>query len=453
MTDVITIDAAMGAPEVDPRLLSAWAERIEHSRQAILRGSGPGSDFLGWLDPAALASDEAIAEIQRVAAELRQRADTLVVIGIGGSYLGARAAIEALAPPADRARVLFAGQNISASYHAELLARLGEDEKPFALNMISKSGTTTEPAIAFRLLRAALVVRVGEEETRRLTIATTDPSKGALRSRAEEEGLTSFSIPGDVGGRFSVLTAVGLLPMAFAGIDIKALCRGARAAAENFRQEEDPAKNPALAYAACRNALYRRGLSVEVLSSFEPRLHSLAEWWKQLFGESEGKDGMGLLPVSLSMTTDLHSLGQYVQDGRRQLFESFLWIEDAGASLTVPEQDGDLDGLAYLQGRELAAINREAWRGTMLAHREGGVPILILRLPRLDAESLGALFFIFEAACAVSGTLLGVNPFDQPAVEAYKKNMFALLGKPGFDELGEQVRARLARYESEGTSA
>jgi glucose-6-phosphate isomerase len=438
----ITLERGMLSPDLGPDLLDHWSSRMALARKTILEGSGRGSEFLGWLDPQKIAPGDVLQDINDTAASLRSKVELLVVIGIGGSYLGAKAGIEALADSEGRSRVLFAGQNISASYHADLLDRL--KNKSFALNVISKSGTTTEPAIAYRLLRSLLIEKVGEEEARELTIVTTDPEKGALRSRSQQEGLKSFTIDQNIGGRFSVLTPVGLLPMAFAGIDIEAVVAGAAQQAEALRDPEQQAT--CLSYAACRNALYGQGRTVEVLAFFEPRLRSLAEWWKQLFGESEGKDKLGLLPVSLAMTTDLHSLGQYVQDGRRQLFETFLWIDDMGTELAVPSSSDDRDGLSYLAGRSLTAINHEAWRGTQLAHREGGVPIMTLRLKSWNAHALGEIFYFFESACAISGTLLGVNPFDQPAVEAYKRNMFALLGKPGFEELGEQVRARLAQY-------
>jgi len=438
----ILLDPATLAPELNPARLSDWQGAIDQARSGLAEGSCRGKGFLGWLKPAELMSDEILEAVEGLAARLREQVEVLVVVGIGGSYLGSKAAIEALAPYADRQRVLFAGQNISASYHQELRERLRG--RRFGLNMISKSGTTTEPAIAFRILRELLVAEHGEEAARQWVVATTDPAKGALRKRADAEGLASLLIPGDVGGRFSVLSPVGLLPMAFAGIDLRALRDGAVAAStELFWNSKSLPENPAFAYAAYRNALYRQGKGIEILSSFEPRLASLSEWWKQLFGESEGKDRMGIFPASLSMTTDLHSLGQYVQDGRRQLFETFLWIEDAGGTLTVPDTGDDADGLGYLAGRSLESVNREAWRGTMLAHRDGGVPIMTLSIPRLDARQLGELFFFFELACAMSGLLLGVNPFDQPAVEDYKTNMFALLGKPGFEAAGERARAAL----------
>lgn len=448
MTFPLRLDAGMLAPDLDASLLERWKTRVLAARQEILDGTGPGSDFLGWLDPESLAPAALLDDIEACVAKLRKEAEVLVTTGIGGSYLGAKAVIEALGDREGRARVKFAGQNISARWHADLLAEL--DGVDFAINAISKSGTTTEPAIAFRILHEALVKSAGAEAAKSRVVVTTDPAKGALRKLADEQGLKSYVIPGNVGGRFSVLTPVGLLPIAFAGVDIRALVAGAVEAAELFRSESDPARNPALAYACYRNALYGRGLSVETMAVFEPALASLAEWWKQLYGESEGKDGFGLLPTSLLMTTDLHSLGQYVQDGRRQLFETFIEITEPPESLTVPEAGDSSDGLGYLAGRELHAINREARRGTQLAHREGGVPILTLNLERLDARTLGALLYTFEAGCAVSGTLLGVNPFDQPAVEAYKRNMFALLGKPGFEDEGRAVRERLAGYEGQG---
>lgn len=444
MSCPLTLESGMLAPNLSDDLLDHWSPQIEWARKTILDGRGRGSSFLGWRDPAALTSGGVLGSVMQTAQRLRQDAEYLVVVGIGGSYLGARAGIEALAELDQKNRVLFAGQNISALYHSRLLEQL--KGKRFALNVISKSGTTTEPAIAYRLLRQLLIDNVGAEDAARLTVVTTDPEKGALRSRSREEHLECFTIPANVGGRFSVLTPVGLLPMAFAGVDITDMVQGADDMARHFQSEASPRKNPILAYAAFRNALYQQGLGVEVLSFFEPALLSVAEWFKQLFGESEGKDGLGLLPTSLLMTTDLHSLGQYVQDGRRQLFETFLWVDQELDGLSVPGASDNKDGLGYLEGRSLASINQDAFRGTQLAHRDGGVPIMTLRLPSLDAHNFGALLYFFEAACAVSGTLLGVNPFDQPAVEAYKKNMFALLGKPGFEEHGQALRERLSQY-------
>ena len=433
----ISIDAANLAPEVTPAHVSAWKDRLAWAHRTLVEGTGAGADFRGWLDPAAMVSDEEIDQIEAIAADLRANSDTLVVIGIGGSYLGARAVIEALAP-ADAPPVLFAGQNLSARYHADLLASL--KGKRVALNVVSKSGTTTEPAVAFRLLRAFVEENAGAEAAKDLIVATTDRHKGALRKVAGETGYRTLPIGDDVGGRYSVLSAVGLLPIAYAGIDIRALRDGAIACAQ-AAAEPDPLKNPILFYAAARNQLYNQGFAIEVLVGFEPRLHYLIEWWKQLFGESEGKDHAALFPASVEFTTDLHSMGQYLQQGRRHLFETFVTLGAEGEpALPLPSGD-DADELGYLAGRPLAEINRAAYEATSLAHRDGGVPNLTIYVPVLDARALGSLLYFFERACGVSGYLLGVNPFDQPGVEAYKKNMFALLGKPGYTEETERLKA------------
>lgn len=434
-TPPITLDAAHLAPNVTPEMVRAQSARLAQSHETLMEGTGAGADFRGWLDPITMVDEATLGEIESIAADLRAKTDVLVVIGIGGSYLGARAVIEALAPAGDvpsrgPGRVLFAGQNLSARYHADLLDSLRG--KRVALNVVSKSGTTTEPAVAFRLLRALVEDQAGAGEAKERIVATTDAKKGALRGFARAKGYRTLPIADDVGGRYSVLSPVGLLPIAFAGIDIRALRTGAEACAI-AANVPDPQRNPVLFYAAARNLLYNQGFTTEVLAAFEPRLHYLLEWWKQLFGESEGKDHMALYPASVEMTTDLHSLGQYLQQGRRNLIETFLWIDDeAEPALPLPEGD-DADELGYLAGRPLTEINRAAYQATALAHREGGVPNLTIRLPRLDASALGSLLYFFERACPISGYLLGVNPFDQPGVEAYKKNMFALLSKPGHE--------------------
>ncbi|HOJ20082.1 MAG TPA: glucose-6-phosphate isomerase [Armatimonadota bacterium] len=427
------------APEVTVDEILAEQANVRLWHDKLHDGSGPGAEFRGWLEPDQIVSPDELDRLIATANELRETCDCLVVVGIGGSYLGARAAIEALASPS-APPVLYAGQNLSASYHARLLEAL--KGKEFALNVISKSGTTTEPAVAFRILREHLEARVGKEAAAKRIVATTDARKGALRALATQQGYRTFVVPDDVGGRFSVLSAVGLLPIAFAGIDVRAMVQGAAACAEACRCT-DLMRNPAYLYAVARNRLYRKGFAVEILSSFEPRLHTLAEWWKQLYGESEGKQQMGLFPASADFTTDLHSLGQYIQQGRRILIETFLEIAGGEPEVRVPSDAQDGDGLNFLAGKTLAEINREAYRATALAHREGGVPNQTITLERLDAFSLGALFYFFEKACALSGYLLGVNPFDQPGVEAYKKHMFALLGKPGFEAQTRELRERL----------
>lgn len=424
----LILDAAHLAPDVGPDQVAAWKNRLAWAHDTLLQGTGAGADFRGWLDPAAMASDALLSQIEVIAADLRAKSDTLVVIGIGGSYLGARAVIEALAP-AHSPPVVFAGQNLSARYHSDLLANL--KGKRVALNVVSKSGTTTEPAVAFRLLRQI----VTDSD---LIIATTDTQKGALRTLANQVGYRTLPIADDIGGRYSVLSPVGLLPIAYAGIDIKALRQGAIDCARAAEAENDPLKNPVLFYAAARNLLYNQGYSIEVLAAFEPRLHYLLEWWKQLFGESEGKDQAALFPASIDLTTDLHSMGQYMQQGRRQMIETFVIL---GGEPDLPLPAGDnADELGYLAGRPLPEINQAAYQATALAHRAGGVPNLTVTLPRLDAYTLGSLLYFFERACGVSGYLLGVNPFDQPGVEAYKKNMFALLAKPGYESETETLR-------------
>ena len=426
---MLSLDAAYLAPNVTPELIAQQTERLALAHATLTQGTGAGSDFLGWLDPAAMADDTLMADIENIAADLRARTDVLVSVGIGGSYLGARAVIEALG--GDRV-VEFAGQNLSAHYHTELLARV--KGKKLAVNAISKSGTTTEPAVAFRIFR--------ELAEPGCIVATTDKVKGALRKVAGGAGWRTLPIEDSIGGRYSVLSPVGLLPIAYAGIDIRELQRGAIACAR-AATEPNPAKNPILFYAAARNLLYQQGFLIEALASFEPRLHYVLEWWKQLYGESEGKNHMALYPSSVEFTSDLHSMGQYFQEGRRSLIETFVIIEDGEPSLTLPTGD-NADELGYLVGQELMAINHAAYQATALAHREGGVPNLTLRLPKLDAYHLGFLLYFFERACGISGYLMGVNPFDQPGVEAYKKNMFGLLAKPGYEALSGELKAKVS---------
>ncbi|WP_394792792.1 glucose-6-phosphate isomerase [Armatimonas sp.] len=428
---MLSLDAAYLAPNVTPELVAQQTERLALAHATLTKGTGAGSDFLGWLDPAAMADDALLDEIESIATDLRARTDVLVSVGIGGSYLGARAVLEALSDSVDRP-VLFAGQNLSARYHTELLKSIAG--KKVAVNAISKSGTTTEPAVAFRILR--------ELAEPGCIVATTDKNKGALRKVAGGAGWRTLPIEDSIGGRYSVLSPVGLLPLAYAGIDIRELQRGAIACAR-ASAEPDPKKNPVLFYAAARNLLYQQGFLIEALASFEPRLHYVLEWWKQLFGESEGKNHIALYPSSVEFTTDLHSMGQYFQEGRRALIETFLIIEDGEPSLTLPTGD-NADELGYLVGQELTAINHAAYEATALAHREGGVPSLTIRLPKLDAYHLGFLLYFFECACGVSGYLLGVNPFDQPGVEAYKLNMFGLLGKPGAKISQEELKAKVS---------
>ncbi|MGI6366708.1 MAG: glucose-6-phosphate isomerase [Bacillota bacterium] len=393
--------------------------------------TGPGSEFLGWLDLPEQAKAQT-ESIRQAAEAIRRQSDALVVIGIGGSYLGARAAIEALGNSFHnlqdgKTKVFFAGHNLSSAYHADLLDLLKDMD--FSVSIISKSGTTTEPAIAFRLCKKLLEEKYGKEGARRRIFAITDATKGALRSMASQEGYAAFAIPGDVGGRYSVLSPVGLLPMAVAGIDIDPLVAGASQAREELN-DPDLAANPCYQYAACRAILHRKGKAVELLTAYEPGLQTFAEWWKQLFGESEGKDGKGIFPASAIFSTDLHSLGQFIQDGSNLLFETVLKVNAPRRDLEIPRQEEDLDQLNYLAGKTVDFVNTCAFQGTLQAHTQGQTPNIVIELPDLTAHTLGYLFFFMEKACALSGYLLGVNPFDQPGVEAYKRNMFALLGKP-----------------------
>ncbi len=419
------------------------------ARDTLLGRQGAGSDFLGWLDLPVNYDREEFARIQKAAEEIRSHSDVLLVIGIGGSYLGARAAIEFLrhsfynmvSPQVRKApEIYFVGNNISGTYLRELMDVL--EGKDFSVNVISKSGTTTEPAIAFRVFRKMLVEKYGREGAAKRIYATADRAKGALKKVADEEGFATFVVPDDVGGRFSVLTAVGLLPIAVSGADITALMEGAVQAREqalNAAYEE----NDALRYAAARNFLHRQGKQVEVLANYEPSLHYVSEWWKQLYGESEGKDHKGIFPASVDLTTDLHSMGQFLQDGTRLMFETVLAVEKPRAQVVLEEEPVDLDGLNYLAGQTMDFVNKSAMKGTILAHTDGQVPNLLVQIPAQDERSLGQLFYFFEFACGVSGYMLGVNPFNQPGVESYKRNMFALLGKPGYEKEREELEKRL----------
>ncbi len=418
-------------PNITPEMISARARHIGLVDNLLRTGACRGGEFTGWLNPADINSPEEVRRLKSCASRLRQETDFLLVIGVGGSYLGARAVIEALADAPDR--VVYAGQNISAHHTQQLRKRLAG--KRVAINVISKSGTTTEPAIAFRLLRDL----AGDAAGKRI-VATTDSERGALLQLARQHGLETFVVPGNIGGRFSVLSPVGLLPIAYAGVDIESMIRGAGRCAE-LCKNPDPASNPAYYYAAARNILCQQGFCVEMLSAFEPRLAYFAEWWKQLFGESEGKENMAIFPASAIFTTDLHSLGQYIQEGRRFLLETFLMIDGGEPLLAVPAASDDSDGLNYLAGKELRYINSKAYEATAHAHRQGGVPNMTVTLEYLDEESLGALIYFFEISCAISGLMLGVNPFDQPGVEAYKKGMFELLEKPGYDRPDQGLAA------------
>ncbi|GAM15498.1 glucose-6-phosphate isomerase [Mesobacillus selenatarsenatis] len=422
---------------------------VKVAHHSLHEKTGAGSDFLGWIDLPVDYDKEEFARIQKSAEKIKSDSDVLLVVGIGGSYLGARAALEFLQHSFYNAlskekrktpQIIFIGNNISSSYMTDVMDLL--DGKDFSINVISKSGTTTEPAIAFRIFRKLLEEKYGVEEARKRIYATTDKARGALKTLADEEGYESFVIPDDVGGRYSVLTAVGLLPIAVSGSDIEAMMKGAAQAREDFGKSELE-ENPAYQYAAVRNALYNKGKTIEMLINYEPSLQYFSEWWKQLFGESEGKDQKGIYPSSANFSTDLHSLGQYVQEGRRDLFETIIKVEKPRHEMSIEEAPSDLDGLNYLAGKTVDFVNNKAFEGTMLAHTDGGVPNLVLTIPQLDEYTFGYLVYFFEKACAMSGYLLGVNPFDQPGVEAYKVNMFALLGKPGFEEKKAELEKRL----------
>ena len=413
----------------------------------VLRSkSGPGKDFLGWIDLPVNYDKDEFARIQKCAEKIKSSCDVLVVIGIGGSYLGARAVIEYLKSPLyntlkkDTPDIYFAGNCISADSLNELLAIC--EGKDICVNVISKSGTTTEPAIAFRVFRALLEKKYGKAGAKDRIFVTTDKARGTLKKFATEEGYETFVVPDDVGGRFSVLTAVGLLPIAAAGIDITKLMEGAAAAREAYT-DPDLGKNDCYRYAALRNILYRKGYVTEVLASYEPFSAMLNEWWKQLYGESEGKDLKGIFPASVIFSTDLHSLGQFIQDGNRNLFETVVDIANTGSSFEIPTDPDNIDGLNFLSGKDLNLVKKTAMQGTILAHVDGGVPNLLLEVSERNEFVLGELLYFFELACAISGYLLSVNPFDQPGVESYKKNMFALLGKPGYEDLRGELEERL----------
>ena len=442
--DFIKLDTSKAAVTVSAELRAA----AEASNALLANGEGAGNDFLGWVALPSSIDAEQLAAVNEVANRLRAKAEVIVCIGIGGSYLGAKAVLEAMSNSfallqRDRKEpiVLFAGQNISEDYTYELLDAVKDRE--LAVVVISKSGTTTEPAIAFRILKAELERRYGKAEAAERIVAVTDKARGALKTLATQEGYSTFVIPDDVGGRFSVLTPVGLLPLAAAGIDIEALVRGAqdtqKATDENVPYEQ----NIAAQYAAVRNALYAEGKKVEILASYEPKLQYIAEWWKQLYGESEGKEGKGIFPASVTLTADLHSMGQYIQEGERMLMETVISVAKPDHSITIESDEENLDGLNFLAGKRISEVNRMAELGVQLAHTDGGVPNIRIELPAIDAYHIGALLYFFERACGISGYILGVNPFNQPGVEAYKKNMFALLDKPGYEAESKAIKERL----------
>jgi glucose-6-phosphate isomerase len=443
----ITFDYSNSLSFMQQHEVDYLGEFVKTAHDMLHEKKGPGSDYLGWVDLPHNYDKEEFARIKAASERIRSNSDALIVIGIGGSYLGARAAIEALSHTFhnqldDKAEIYFAGQNISATYISHLFDVL--KDKDISINVISKSGTTTEPAIAFRIFRDYLEKKYGKEEAKKRIYATTDRAKGALKTLADEEGYETFVIPDDVGGRYSVLTAVGLLPIATAGLDIDKMMAGAAAAADKY-SNPNLAENQSYQYAAVRNALYRKGKSIELLVNFEPSLHYVSEWWKQLFGESEGKDQKGLYPASVDFTTDLHSMGQYVQEGRRDLIETVVSIKEPKLDITLGKEDADLDGLNYLAGKTMDYVNKNAAQGTVLAHVDGGVPNLSVELDQLNEYTFGEMVYFFEKACGISGLLMGVNPFDQPGVEAYKKNMFALLGKPGYEAEREELQKRISK--------
>jgi glucose-6-phosphate isomerase len=424
----------------------AYAQKSVRHIDTLKTGTGAGNDFLGWLS---LPDDilPQLEKIEKTARHLRSVSDTTIVIGIGGSYLGARAVIEALSHSftsllkTKHHDVIFAGQNICEDYLSELIELV--DGRNYSIIVISKSGTTTEPAIAFRILKDHLERKVGKLAASERIIAITDAKKGALRSLAETNGYETFIIPDNIGGRYSVLTPVGLLPIAVSGLDIRTLVKGAKSMEELTRNNRHSETNPSLLYASARNLLLQNGKPIEIMVDFTPKLHFFSEWWKQLYGESEGKDGKGIFPASVDLTTDLHSMGQYIQDGQRIIFETIISVKNPAKKLTIPLEKDDSDQLNYLAGKRLSEVNHSAESGTILAHNDGDVPIININIPSLDEFYTGQLIYFFEMACAISGYILDVNPFDQPGVEAYKKNMFALLNKPGYEEAGKKLKERL----------
>lgn len=442
----VNIDKALGF--VTKEEVHAFAGPIAAHNKALHEGTGKGNDFLGWVNLPMSISDKEIKQIEAVAEEIRKKVEIVVVVGIGGSYLGTKAVQEALshtfAPLRKRNEnplLVFAGQNIGEDYTAELLEIL--EDKTYAIIIISKSGTTTEPAIAFRILKNHLEAKVGKAAAKNLIVAITDEKKGALRKMADDEGYKTFVIPDNVGGRFSVLTPVGLLPIACAGFDIKDFVEGARSMEKLCGVETPFEENPAAVYAAVRNALYRKGKKVEILANFNHKLNYISEWWKQLYGESEGKENKGIFPASVNFTADLHSMGQYIQEGERHIFETVVSVKKTNYNIAVPFDTDNLDGLNFLSYKRIDEVNKMAELGTLIAHVDGGVPNVQISLPEINEFYVGQLLYFFEKACGISGYILDVNPFDQPGVEAYKKNMFALLEKPGFEAETKKLKSRL----------
>lgn len=446
----VKFDLSKASGFITEEELQNFKATVMAAKETLVSKSGAGNDFLGWIDLPVDYDKEEFARIKTAAEKIQKDSDVLLVVGIGGSYLGARAAIEFLTnsfynnltkEQRKTPEIYYVGNSISSKYIKDLCKVL--EGKDFSINIISKSGTTTEPAIAFRVFKELLIEKYGKEEANKRIYATTDKARGALKSLADEEGYATFVVPDDVGGRFSVLTAVGLLPIAVSGADIDALMQGAADMREkclNNPYEE----NASLLYAAARNIMLRKNKLIEVVANYEPSLHYVSEWWKQLFGESEGKDQRGIFPASVDLTTDLHSMGQFIQDGARIMFETVMNVETSSEEVVLKEEAVDTDGMNYLAGKTVDFVNKSAMNGTILAHTDGNVPNFMVKIPSQDAFTLGQLFYFFEFACGVSGYILGVNPFNQPGVESYKKNMFALLGKPGYEALGEALRERLA---------
>jgi glucose-6-phosphate isomerase len=445
MKENISVNLKGVADFVSYEEILALAQLSVRHLELLNTGTSAGNDFLGWIR----LTDNIVPQLDRIekaAKHLRSVSDTTVIIGIGGSYLGARAVIEALShsfPHYSKAKhheIIYAGHNLSEDYLSELLEIL--DHRNYSLVVISKSGTTTEPAIAFRLLKDHLERKYGKSVAADRVIAITDANKGALRTLSELNGYETFVIPDNIGGRYSVLSPVGLLPIAIAGIDVRELIKGANEIAQITRDNKNAATNPALIYASARNLILKTGRSIEILVNFHPKLHFMAEWWKQLYGESEGKDGKGIFPAAVDFTTDLHSLGQYIQDGQRMLFETVLSIRSSQNKIAIPMEKDDSDQLNFLAGKRLFEVNKSAENATVLAHNDGKVPVIVVNIPALDIHYLGQLIYFYEFACGISGYILDVNPFDQPGVEDYKNNMFALLNKPGFEEAGKKIRER-----------
>lgn len=449
MGNKVTFDYSKAVNVVREEEVAAMEKMVDAAKEVLVSRTGLGNDFLGWIDLPVDYDKEEFDRIKKAAQKIQSDSDVLLVIGIGGSYLGARAAIDFLSHPfynnlskenRKTPEIYYVGNNISGAYVKGLAEVIGD--RDFSINVISKSGTTTEPAIAFRVFKEMMEEKYGKEEAAKRIYATTDKAKGALKTLATEEGYETFVVPDDVGGRFSVLTAVGLLPIAVSGVSIDKLMEGA-ASGRELALNAPYAENDALQYAAVRNILHKKGKSVEILADYEPTLHYVAEWWKQLYGESEGKDQKGIYPASVDFTTDLHSLGQFIQDGSRIMFETVLAIEEPKEDVIIKEAKNDLDGLNYLAGKGMDFVNKSAMNGTILAHTDGNTPNLMVKIPQQNEFYLGQLFYFFEFACGISGYLTGVNPFNQPGVESYKKNMFALLGKPGFEERREELLKRL----------